>query len=108
MSPGEIAKEWLAAFNRGDLEQVMRFYHADANIIDPSIISTGPNPYINPEEARLMFADSIEDKEKYENGYILADDVCAVIVYCDNSDYSAGCICFHVIDGLIKVQRFYR
>ncbi len=102
MSPREIVKAWVEAFNRADVEALTNFYRADA--INHQVAD-------QPVEGR----DAI--REMFAAGFAAADMVCIPEHIFEDGEWAIlewrdpkglrGCGFFHIIEGKIAFQRGY-
>ena len=102
MRPRELVQEWVEAFNRGNAEEVMAFYHEDA--VNHQVTQ---DPIEGRAAIQAMFA----------REFAAADMVCIVENIFEDGDVAIlewrdplglrGCGFFHVRDGKIVFQRGY-
>ena len=102
MSPKEVVRSWVEAFNRADPDALSLFYAEDA--INHQVAE---KPVEGRAAIRTMFA----------NGFASATMIChienlfedgewAMLEWCDPLGLR-GCGFFHVVDGVIVFQRGY-
>ena len=102
MSPKEIVKKWVVAFNKADIELLTSMYD------DVAINHQVPNSPVEGKEAiKQMF---VEEFSK-------ADMVCIIENIFEDGDWAIlewkdplglrGCGFFHIVDDKIKFQRGY-
>jgi limonene-1,2-epoxide hydrolase len=102
MSPRELVKAWVEAFNRADVEALTNFYREDA--INHQVAE---EPVAGRDAIRGMFA----------SGFAAAEMVCIPEHIFEEGDWAIlewrdpkglrGCGFFHVIDDKIVFQRGY-
>ncbi len=102
MRPKDLVQEWVAAFNREDVDALAALYAEDA--INHQVAE---EPLHGREAIRAMFA----------AGFANADMTCIVENLFEDGDWAIlewrdplglrGCGFFHVVDGLIRFQRGY-
>lgn len=100
--PRELVKNWVAAFNREDVDALAALYAEDA--VNHQVAE---EPLHGREAIRAMFA----------TGFANADMTCIVENLFEDGDWAIlewrdplglrGCGFFHVVDGLIRFQRGY-
>ena len=102
MEPRELVKRWVAAFNRGDADELAAFYATDA--VNHQVVR---EPAVGKEAIRQMFAREFGAAEmtcRVEN--IFQDGEWAILEWSDPLGLR-GCGFFHVRNGLIIFQRGY-
>jgi len=102
MSPREVVEAWVAAFNRGDADEVAAFYHDDA--VNHQVALA---PVAGRAAIRAMFAQEFAAAAMVcivEN--IFADGDWAILEWRDPLGLR-GCGFFKVKDGQIAFQRGY-
>ena len=102
MQPRELVKQWVDAFNRGDVDGLASFYTDDA--VNHQVAES---PVQGRAAIRQMFAD----------GFASATMVCLVENIFQDGEWAMlewkdplglrGCGFFHVVDGKIAFQRGY-
>jgi limonene-1,2-epoxide hydrolase len=102
MSPRDLVKSWVDAFNNADPDALASFYATDA--VNHQVAE---EPVRGKDAIRTMFA----------NGFASATMVCIVENIFEDGDWAIlewkdplglrGCGFFHVIDGKIAFQRGY-
>jgi limonene-1,2-epoxide hydrolase len=102
MSPGEIVKAWVEAFNRADVEALASFYRDDA---------------INHQVAEQPVEGRDAIREMFATGFAAADMVCIVEHIFEDGEWAIlewrdpkglrGCGFFHILDSKIVFQRGY-
>ena len=102
MSPREIVKAWVEAFNRADVEALTSFYRDDA---------------INHQVAEQPVEGRDAIREMFATGFAAADMVCIVEHIFEDGEWAIlewrdpkglrGCGFFHILDGKIVFQRGY-
>ena len=102
MSPRDLVKSWVEAFNRADPDALASFYADDA--VNHQVAEA---PVSGKDAIRTMFA----------NGFASATMVCVVENIFEDGDWAIlewkdplglrGCGFFHVVDGKIAFQRGY-
>jgi limonene-1,2-epoxide hydrolase len=100
--PRELVQAWVAAFNRGDAEQIAAFYHQDA--INHQVTQ---DPVEGREAIRAMFEREFAAAEMVcivEN--IFEDGNVAILEWRDPRGLR-GCGFFHCRDDKIAFQRGY-
>jgi limonene-1,2-epoxide hydrolase len=102
MTPRELIKAWVEAFNKRDVERMAAFYSEDAtNYQVPELPITGR------DAIRAMFRDAFALAEMVcipEN--ILKDGEWGILEWRDPLGLR-GCGFFHIVDGQILFQRGY-
>ena len=102
MEPRELIEEWVAAFNRGDADEIAAFYTADA--VNHQVVQ---DPVVGRSAIREMFARDFERVSmicKIEN--VFQDGNWAILEWSDPRGLR-GCGFFHVQDDKIVFQRGY-
>jgi len=102
MEPREVVKEWVAAFNRADADEVAAFYANEA--VNHQVVQ---EPAIGRAAIRQMFAREFEGADmvcQIEN--IFQDGEWAILEWSDPLGLR-GCGFFHIKDDLIIFQRGY-
>ena len=102
MRPKEIVAAWVAAFNRGNADEMAAFYAGDA--VNHQVAR---EPVVGRDAIRAMFA----------RDYAEADMVCIVENIFEDGEWAIlewrdplglrGCGFFHIRDGKIAFQRGY-
>jgi hypothetical protein len=102
MSPKEVIKKWLDAFNNADVEMLAGLYSDDA--INHQVVN---DPIVGKAAIQQMFAD----------GFAQANMVCIPESIFEDGEWGIlewkdpqglrGCGFFHVVDGRIVFQRGY-
>jgi limonene-1,2-epoxide hydrolase len=102
MSPREIVKAWVEAFNRADVEALTSFYRDDA---------------INHQVAEQPVEGRDAIREMFATGFAAADMVCIVEHIFEDGEWAIlewrdpkglrGCGFFHILDSKIVFQRGY-
>jgi len=102
MTPKQLVKNWVDAFNSGNAEEIANFYYEDA--INHQVAN---DPVQGREAIKNMFA----------NEFAAADMTCIIENIFEDGEWAIlewkdplglrGCGFFHVIDGKIKFQRGY-
>jgi len=102
MSPREIVKAWVEAFNRADVEALTSFYTEDA--INHQVAE-------NPVEGRNAI------REMFAAGFAAANMVCIPEHIFEDGEWAIlewrdpkglrGCGFFHIVGGKIVFQRGY-
>lgn len=102
MGPKELVTAWVAAFNRGDADEMAAFYAEDA--VNHQVAN---EPVVGRAAIRAMFAAEFAAAEMVclpEN--LFEDGEWAILEWKDPNGLR-GCGFFHVIDGRIAFQRGY-
>lgn len=102
MEPRELIKEWVAAFNHADADELAAFYSNDA--VNHQVVL---EPVVGRTAIRQMFAREFERATmvcQIEN--IFQDGDWAILEWSDPLGLR-GCGFFHVRDDLIIFQRGY-
>ncbi|WP_337996371.1 nuclear transport factor 2 family protein [Oleispirillum naphthae] len=102
MTPKDLVRAWVAAFNRGDADALAALYHEDA--INHQVAQ---EPVAGRDAIRKMFARAFAAAEMVclvEALY--ADGEVAILEWRDPLGLQ-GCGFFHVRDGKIAFQRGY-
>ena len=102
MTPKELVRQWVEAFNKADSNLLAEFYTEDA-----TNHQVANKPVIGKEAIRQMFADGFAQAEMVcipEN--IFEDGEWAILEWKDPLGLR-GCGFFHVINGKIVFQRGY-
>ena len=102
MTPRDVVKAWVAAFNRGDADEIAQFYLDDA--VNHQVVR---EPIAGRAAIRDMFAREFAAAEMtciVEN--IFEDGEWAILEWKDPLGLR-GCGFFHVRDGKIAFQRGY-
>jgi limonene-1,2-epoxide hydrolase len=102
MTPRELVKAWVEAFNQRDTDRLAAFYSETA-----TNHQVAESPVIGREAIRQMF----------RNGFAQAEMVCIPENIFEDGDWAIlewrdplglrGCGFFHIIDGAIVFQRGY-
>lgn len=102
MSPRELVKSWVAAFNRGDVDALASFYSLDA---------------INHQVAESPVQGREAIREMFKVGFASAKMVCIVENVFEDGQWAIlewrdplgqrGCGFFHIVQGQIVFQRGY-
>ena len=102
MTPSELVREWVAAFNRGNAGEMAGFYAEDA--INHQVVR---DPVVGRAAIREMFAAEFGRADmvcEIEN--LFEDGDWAILEWKDPSGLR-GCGFFNVVDDLIVFQRGY-
>lgn len=102
MGPKELVEAWVAAFNRGNADEMAAFYHKDA--VNHQVALA---PVSGRDAIRAMFEREFAQATMVcmvEN--IFADGAWAILEWRDPLGLR-GCGCFEVKDGKIAFQRGY-
>lgn len=102
MSPTQVIKAWVIAFNQADAESLASFYHDDA--INHQV---NQEPIEGKEAIKNMFAAEFKQANMVcliEN--IFEDGAWAILEWKDPLGLR-GCGFFHIVDGKIRFQRGY-
>ena len=102
MKPRELVKNWVAAFNRGDADEVAAFYAEDA--VNHQVVR---DPVIGRNAIREMFAWEFGRATmvcQIEN--IFQDGEWAILEWTDPKGLR-GCGFFHIVNDHIVFQRGY-
>ena len=102
MTPKAIIKEWVNAFNEGNVNKISEFYHEDA--INHQITK---DPVIGKKAIREMFKNEFNTVEMHciiEN--IFQDKDWVILEWKDPLGLR-GCGFFNIVDDKIKFQRGY-
>ncbi len=102
MTPKQRVEEWVAAFNRGDVEGLVACYSEDATNHQVPV-----GPVTGREAIRQMFAEELGRATMtciVEN--LFEDGEWAILEWRDPLGLR-GCGFFRVVDGLIVFQRGY-
>jgi hypothetical protein len=102
MSPREIIKNWVDAFNKADVDALMGFYSYDA--VNHQVAN---EPIQGKDSIRNMFIDEFANAEMIciiEN--IFEEKEWAILEWRDPLGLR-GCGFFHIIDNKIVFQRGY-
>lgn len=102
MGPRELIKNWVAAFNRADADEMAAFYAQDA--VNHQVVQ---NPVIGRDAIRQMFAREFARATmvcEIEN--IFEDGDWAILEWKDPKGLR-GCGFFNVVDDQIVFQRGY-
>jgi limonene-1,2-epoxide hydrolase len=101
-SPKEVVRQWVDAFNRADVEALAALYAPDAT--NHQVVR---DPVVGRASIRAMF----------EHEFAQATMVCIVEHIFEDGDWAIlewrdpnglrGCGFFHVVGGLIRLQRGY-
>jgi len=102
MSPKEVVRAWVAAFNTGDVEALAALYAEDAT---------------NHQVVRLPVTGREAIREQFASEFAEADMTCVVENLFQDGDWAIlewrdprglrGCGFFQVIEGEIRFQRGY-
>ena len=102
MRPKQVVEKWVEAFNRGNADEMARFYHENA--VNHQVTR---EPVEGREAIRRMFAEE----------FSTAEMVCIVEQILEDGDWAIlewrdplglrGCGFFKVLDGKIAFQRGY-
>jgi ketosteroid isomerase-like protein len=102
MSPKEVVRAWVAAFNAGDVEALATLYAEDAT---------------NHQVVRLPVTGRDAIREQFAREFAAADMTCVVENLFEDGDWAIlewrdpmglrGCGFFQVIEGEIRFQRGY-
>lgn len=102
LTPKELVKNWVEAFNNGNADELTEMYHEDA---------------INHQVANEQVFGKSSIKEMFAKEFAAADMVCMVENIFEDGDWAIlewkdplglrGCGFFHIVDGKIKFQRGY-
>ena len=102
MEPAELVKTWVDAFNRREVDELLRLYHEDA---------------INHQVAQVELCGHEAIRQGFEAAFAEADMVCEIENLFEDGDWVIlewkdpvglrGCGFFQVVDGRIKFQRGY-
>ncbi|MCK5769201.1 nuclear transport factor 2 family protein [Algiphilus sp.] len=101
-SPAAVVREWVAAFNRADVDALAGCYAEDA--VNHQVANA---PVHGREAIRAMFAREMAGAEMtciVEN--LFEDGEWAILEWRDPLGLR-GCGFFHVVDGRIRFQRGY-
>lgn len=102
MEPRELVREWVAAFNRANADDLAAFYSNDA--VNHQVVQ---EPAVGKAAIRQMFAREFERATmvcQVEN--IFQDGEWAILEWSDPLGLR-GCGFFHIKDDLIILQRGY-
>lgn len=102
MTPKEVLRRWIDAFNRADVETLANLYAVDA--INHQVAN---EPVIGKDAIRTMFATEFQHADMVcivEN--LFEDGEWAIMEWKDPKGFR-GCGFFQVKDGLIQLQRGY-
>lgn len=102
MTPAELVRKWVAAFNRGDADEMASFYAEDA--VNHQIVQ---DPVVGRTAIREMFAAEFDRADmvcEIEN--LFEDGDWAILEWKDPNGLR-GCGFFNVVDDLIVFQRGY-
>lgn len=102
MTPKQVLQVWIEAFNAKDVEKLMTLYHPDA---------------VNHQVANDPIEGHDDIGEMFEREFAAAEMVCTPENIFEDGEWAImewkdpqglrGCGFFHVIDGLIHLQRGY-
>ena len=102
MTPRQLVRAWVEAFNRRDVDALAAFYATDA--VNHQVAE---QPVVGRDAIRAMFA----------QGFAAAEMVCIVEQVLEDGEWAIlewkdplglrGCGFFHVLDGRIVHQRGY-
>lgn len=102
MSPRDLVRAWVEAFNRADVEGLVSLYSEDA-----TNHQVAESPVKGKEDIRQMFADGFAAANMFciiEN--IFEDGEWAILEWRDPLGLR-GCGFFHILNGKIVFQRGY-
>lgn len=102
MEPRDVVQNWVAAFNRGNADEVASFYAAEAT--NHQVVR---DPVVGRDTIREMFAREFEQAEmvcQVEN--LFQDGEWAILEWKDPKGLR-GCGFFHVVNDQIVFQRGY-
>lgn len=102
MTPKQLVTAWVAAFNRGDADEMAAFYAEDA--VNHQVAN---DPVVGRDAIRAMFAAEFAAADMIcipEN--LFEDGEWAILEWRDPNGLR-GCGFFHVVDGRIAFQRGY-
>jgi limonene-1,2-epoxide hydrolase len=102
MTPRELIRQWVEAFNRADPEALADFYHEDA---------------VNHQVAESPVVGRAAIREMFQREFATAEMVCLVEQIFEEGEWAIlewhdplglrGAGFFHVVDGRILFQRGY-
>jgi limonene-1,2-epoxide hydrolase len=102
VSPADVVRSWVEAFNSGDAERVSSFYADDA---------------VNHQVALTAVTGKAAIREMFEKEFATADMVCIVELIHEAGDWAIlewrdplgvrGCGFFNIVEGKIHFQRGY-
>lgn len=102
MTPKQLVTAWVAAFNRGDADEMAAFYAEDA--VNHQVAN---DPVMGRAAIRAMFAREFAAAEMVCIPEALFEDGEWAILEWKDPNGLRGCGFFHVVDGRIAFQRGY-
>ncbi len=102
LSPKEVVRQWVDAFNAGDVDAIVALYHKDA-----TNHQVANEPVVGIEAIRKMFTDEFSAaKMVCIVEHIFEDGQWAILEWKDPLGLR-GCGFFHIVDDRISFQRGY-